>query len=82
MCRSGADAVVGLVEVEISRERRAAEASRQDVLQESPQELDPGSRSVRQVSLSRSFQRKVTCVSSMVRIRALLIAVRNTYRDR
>ena len=42
----------------------------------------PGSRSMRHASAPRSFQRKVTWVWSMPRIRALLIAVRKTYRDR
>ena len=42
----------------------------------------PGSRSMRHASAPRSFQRKVTGVWSMPRIRALLMAVRKTYRDR
>jgi hypothetical protein len=46
------------------------------------QEAYQASGSVRQPLALRSFQRKVTCVWSMPRIRALLVAVRKRYRDR
>jgi hypothetical protein len=52
------------------------------MLEKAPQELNAGSRSVRQALALRSFQRKLTWAWSMPRIRALLIAVRKTYRDR
>ena len=56
--------------------------SRQDVLEEARRNSTPGSRSMRHALAPRSFQRKVTWVWSMSRIRALVMAVRKTYRDR
>ena len=59
------------------------EALRQDVLEEPPEKLNARqSHFVSHASALRSFQRKVTWVWSMPRIRALLIAVRKTSRDR
>ena len=57
-------------------------AAWQYVLKKAPRNSTPGSRSVHHASALRSFQRKVTWVWSMPRIRALVIAVRKTYRDR
>ena len=57
-------------------------AARQYVLQKAPRNSTPGTRWVHHASAVRSFQRKVTCVWSMPRIRALVIAVRKTYRDK
>ena len=56
--------------------------SRQDVLEEAPEELNARQPLMRHALAPRSFQRKVTWVWSISRIRALVMAVRKTYRDR